>query len=195
MHLHTFSGVMCWSACDRLAKIAVGLGLPERARYWRQKADDMHAAIVERSWNAQLNTFVAFTDGDEIDATLLLLHELDFVTADDPRFVGTVEAVERTLKRDGFLLRYKHKDDFGLPHTAFIICTFWYIDALAAIGRKDEARAIFERVLAHRNTLGLLSEDIDPTNGELWGNFPQTYSMVGLINAAMKLSKSWEEAF
>jgi GH15 family glucan-1,4-alpha-glucosidase len=195
LHLHTFSAVMCWSACDRLAKIAVNLGLPDRARHWRQQADEMHAAIVARSWNPQLNSFVAFTDGEEIDATLLLLHELDFLDADDPRFVGTVEAVERTLKRDGFLLRYKHPDDFGLPHTAFIICTFWYIDALATIGRKDEARKIFERVLAHRNALGLLSEDVDPANGELWGNFPQTYSMVGLINAATRLSKSWDEAF
>jgi GH15 family glucan-1,4-alpha-glucosidase len=194
MHLHTFSGVMCWSACDRLAKIAVSLGLPDRAREWRQRADRMHAAIVARSWNAQLNSFVAFSDGEEIDATLLLLHELDFLAADDPRFAGTVAAVERHLKQDGFLYRYRHPDDFGLPHTAFIVCTFWYIDALAALGRKDEARAMFERVLKHRNTLGLLSEDLDVASGELWGNFPQTYSMVGLINSAKRLSRSWEDA-
>ena len=93
------------------------------------------------------------------------------------------------------LYRYVHKDDFGYPETAFTICTFWYIDALAAIGRKDEARTLFERMLTYRNHVGLLSEDIDPATGELWGNFPQTYSMVGLINSAMRLSKSWEEAF
>jgi len=86
-------------------------------------------------------------------------------------------------------------DDFGLPKTSFIICTFWYIDALAASGRREEARGLFESVLARRNHLGLLSEDIDPVTGELWGNYPQTYSLVGLILCAMRLSRSWEEAF
>ena len=86
-------------------------------------------------------------------------------------------------------------DDFGLPTTAFTICTFWYIDALAATGQRDEARRLFEGMLARRNHLGLLSEDIDPKTGELWGNYPQTYSLVGLIVCAMRLSKSWEEAF
>jgi pentatricopeptide repeat protein len=86
-------------------------------------------------------------------------------------------------------------DDFGAPETAFNVCTFWYIDALAAAGRRDEARALFENMLTRRNAVGLLSEDLAPATGELWGNFPQTYSMVGLINSAMRLSRSWEEAF
>ena len=93
------------------------------------------------------------------------------------------------------MMRYDAKDDFGQPETSFTVCTFWYIDALAAIGRRKEARELFENVLARRNHLGLLSEDIDPKTGALWGNFPQTYSMVGLINSAMRLSKSWEAAF
>src|SRR3546814_972324 len=92
-------------------------------------------------------------------------------------------------------MRYVAPDDFGEPHTAFSICTFWYIDALAVAGRRDEAREIFETMLAARNHLGLLSEDVDPKTGALWGNFPQTYSMVGLIHCAMRLSKTWEEAF
>ena len=93
------------------------------------------------------------------------------------------------------MFRYVAPDDFGRPTTSFLICTFWYIDALAAVGRRDEAREILEDTLSCRNHLGLLSEDIDPVSGELWGNFPQTYSMVGLIVSAMRLSKSWEEAF
>ena len=93
------------------------------------------------------------------------------------------------------MFRYEAPDDFGAPETSFIVCTFWYIDALVAVGRGEEARDLFEEMLATRNTLGLLSEDMDPNTGELWGNFPQTYSMVGMIHCAMRLSKSWEEAF
>jgi GH15 family glucan-1,4-alpha-glucosidase len=99
------------------------------------------------------------------------------------------------LRRGDFIFRYLEKDDFGIPETAFIICTFWYIDALAALGRREEARALFEILLACRNRHGLLSEDIDPNTRELWGNFARTYSMVGLINSAMRLSEPWEEAF
>ena len=98
------------------------------------------------------------------------------------------------LGRNGLLFRYAAPDDFGAPSTAFTVCTFWYVEALAAIGRPDEARTLFEKVLARRNHVGLLSEDIDPATGELWGNFPQTYSLVGIILCAMRLSKSWEEA-
>ncbi|CCG40673.1 glycoside hydrolase family 15 protein [Magnetospirillum molischianum] len=193
--VHTFSAVMCWAACDRLAKIARQIGLGERAAHWRGAADRLHGIIRERAWNAELGSFVSTFDGAEMDATLLLLHEVDFLSADDPRFAATVDAVSRTLRSGDFLYRYVAEDDFGRPKTAFVICVFWYIDALAALGRRQEARDLFETVLAHRNPLGLLSEDIDPRSGELWGNFPQTYSMVGLINCAMRLSRSWEEAF
>ena len=92
------------------------------------------------------------------------------------------------------MFRYDAPDDFGAPENAFNICTFWYIDALASIGRTEEARDLFENMLSLRNPLGLLSEDIEPGSGELWGNFPQTYSMAGIINAAVRLSKDWEEA-
>lgn len=193
--VHTFSAVMCWAAADRLAKIAAVLELPERNALWRREADRMHAEICQRAWNRDLGAFVATFDGHTLDSTALLLHELDFLAEDDPRFVSTVEAVGRTLKRGDLLLRYDIEDDFGLPETAFTICTFWYIDALAAIGRKQEARILFDTVLRRRNALGLLSEDIHPESGELWGNYPQTYSMVGLINCAMRLSRPWEEAF
>src|SRR6056300_1488054 len=122
------------------------------------------------------------------------MHDLDFLEADDPRFVSTVDCIGRHLLRDKHMFRYAAADDFGEPENAFNICTFWYIDALAAAGRRDEARELFEHMLSCRNSLGLLSEDIDPTTGELWGNFPQTYSMVGIINAAARLSVSWEDA-
>jgi GH15 family glucan-1,4-alpha-glucosidase len=120
---------------------------------------------------------------------------LDFLTADDPRFASTVEHIGRTLKRGDLLLRYAVEDDFGVPETAFTVCTLWYVDALASLGREKEARVLFEAILRRRNSLGLLSEDIHPETGELWGNFPQAYSMVGLINSATRLSRAWEEAF
>jgi GH15 family glucan-1,4-alpha-glucosidase len=192
--IHTFSAVMCWAGCDRLSKIAAVLGLPERQAWWRQQADQLHADISRRAWNAHLGSFVATFEGNTLDATLLLLHELDFLSADDPRFEATVVAIGRTLRRSDLLLRYAIEDDFGLPETSFTICTFWYIEALAALRRKDEARTLFETVLKRRSALGLLSEDIHPETGELWGNYPQTYSMVGLINCAMRLSRHWEEA-
>ena len=99
------------------------------------------------------------------------------------------------LRRGDYLYRYIVADDFGVPQTAFNICTFWFVDALAAVGRKEEARELFENMLAKRNAVGLLSKDLDTESRELWGNFPQTYSMVGLINSAMRLSRSWEDAF
>ena len=193
--IHTFSSVMCWVACDRLTRIATRLGLNDRAHYWRGHADVIHRAVCENAWDAKQQSFVESFGGKELDASLLLLHELGFLAADDPRFAGTVAAVERHLKRGDFVFRYTQKDDFGEPQTAFVVCTFWYIDALAALGRREEARALFDTLLACRNSLGLLSEDIDPASRRLWGNFPQTYSMVGLINSAMRLSKSWEEVF
>lgn len=193
--VHTHSAAMCWAACRRLSKIASVLGLEPRATYWREHADRIRKAILDQAWNAELNSFVESFGGTDLDASLLLLQEIGFVGADDPRFLGTVEAVGRALKRGSHLMRYIAPDDFGLPHNAFSICTFWYVDALAATGRRDEAREIFEGLLAARNHLGLLSEDLDTQTGELWGNFPQTYSMVGLIVCAMRLSKSWEEAF
>jgi pentatricopeptide repeat protein len=104
-------------------------------------------------------------------------------------------AVERELLQDGNVFRYRTADDFGEPESAFNICTFWYINALAAMGRKDEARNLFESMLERRNALGLLAEDLDPVTGEQWGNFPQTYSMAGIINGALRLSKAWEDAF
>ena len=125
---------------------------------------------------------------------MLLLADIGLLPADDPRYVATVEAIGRELRRGEGLFRYVAPDDFGVPETSFTICMFWYIDALAAIGRHEEARQLFERILARRNPLGLLSEDMAFEDGEAWGNFPQAYSHVGLIMAAMRLSRPWTEA-
>lgn len=193
-HVHTFSAVMCWAACDRLGRIATRLG-DARAPHWRETAARLRAAILERAWSPSRGSLAAEFGGEQVDATLLLLSGIGFLPADDPRFLGTLAAVERDLRRGPYLLRYSAADDFGVPRTAFSVCTFWYVEALAAVGRQQEARELFENMLARRNRLGLLSEDLDPATGELWGNFPQTYSMVGLVNAAMRLSKPWEDAF
>jgi len=193
--VHTFSSVMCWAGCDRLAKIAAHLGLTDRATYWRTQAARIHQVICERSWNAKRESFVATMDGETLDASLLRLTELGFLADDDPRFASTVRAIERELRRGDFVFRYVEADDFGKPENAFLVCTFWYINALAALGRRDEARALFETVLACRNRHGLLAEHIDPQTREQWGNFVQTYSMVGLIGSAIRLSRRWDQAF
>jgi len=123
----------------------------------------------------------------------LLMPEIGIVSYHDERFLKTLAAIEKGLLRNGLVMRYAEADDFGLPQTAFLVCTFWYIDTLAAVGRNDEARAVLNRILGFRNHVGLLSEDVDVMTGELWGNFPQAYSMVGLIHSALRLSRSWEE--
>ncbi|XQA61798.1 glycoside hydrolase family 15 protein [Xanthomonas sacchari] len=192
--VHTYTSAMCWAACDRLAKIAARLGLEDRVLYWRERAERIHARVLAEAWSAELGHFTDTFNGHRLDASLLLLADIGFIAPDDPRFIATVEAIGRDLKHGDALYRYVAPDDFGEPETSFTICTFWYIDALAAIGRKEEARELFERILARRNHLGLLSEDLAFDNGEAWGNFPQTYSHVGLIIAAMRLSRSWQEA-
>lgn len=192
--VHTHSAAMCWVACDRLARIATKLGLHESAAGWHDLAKELREIILSRAWSDKLGCFAGSLDGQDVDASVLLLHELGIVSAADARFVSTVDAVGCALLRGGYLMRYASADDFGLPAAAFTVCTFWYVDALAAVGRVDQARSLFENLLAKANHVGLLSEDLDPVTGELWGNFPQTYSMAGLIISAMRLSKGWEEA-
>jgi GH15 family glucan-1,4-alpha-glucosidase len=191
--VHTFSAVMSWAGCDRLAEIAARIGKDKDSARWRAHAKAMHARIVAEAWNPQLGSFVSTFGGDKLDATALLLAELRFLSACDERFIATVAAIGRHLRCGDLLFRYRHADDFGVPTTAFTVCAFWYVNALAAVGRLDEARELFDKLLSRRNCVGLLSEDIDPETGELWGNFPQTYSMVGIIVSALRLSRSWED--
>ncbi|HEY5291789.1 MAG TPA: glycoside hydrolase family 15 protein [Burkholderiales bacterium] len=193
--VHTFSAVMCWAACDRLARIADRLGLVERKAFWLGEASQMRETISRRAWSERRGAFVSTFDGEAMDASLLLLAEVGFLDATDPRFSATVSAVEKDLRRGDFIFRYVEKDDFGEPENAFLVCTFWYVNALAALDRREEARELFEKLLTCRNRHGLLAEHIDPRSGEQWGNFAQTYSMVGLINAAIRLSIRWDQAF
>jgi GH15 family glucan-1,4-alpha-glucosidase len=191
--VHTFSAVMCWAACDRLARIAAQLKISDRAAFWRTSADAMREEILARAWSETKQAFTSGFGGEDLDATSLLLPDLGFIEASDARFVSTLKAVERELVRGDLVFRYLHADDFGVPANTFTMCSFWYVNALAAVGRVDEARNIFQKLLLRRNSAGLLSEDIDPVSGEQWGNFPQTYSMVGIITCAIRLSRSWEE--
>ncbi|MGA7326683.1 MAG: glycoside hydrolase family 15 protein [Rhodomicrobium sp.] len=191
--IHTSSSVMCWAACDRLAKIAAILGLPERVRFWRERADLIKNKIISCAWSEKRKAFAESFGGEHLDASVLLMGELGFLGARDPRFVSTVEQLEKVLGRGPFMMRYEAADDFGMPETAFNVCAFWRLDCLARIGQKEKAREIFESLLNARNHLGLMSEDTHPVTGAAWGNFPQTYSMVGIINGATRLSKPWEE--
>jgi GH15 family glucan-1,4-alpha-glucosidase len=193
--IHTHSVSMCWAGCQRLEAIARHLGLADRAAYWGEQAAKIHTAMMEKSWNPARNAFTAAFGSEDLDASVLLLPELGAVEPSDPRFVSTVGLIERELKRDLHVMRYSSADDFGLPETAFLICRFWLIDALWAIGRKEDARHMFVDALKLRNSYGLLSEDAHPGTKELWGNFPQTYSMAGLILSAMRLSRSWEDRY
>ncbi|MDB5378580.1 MAG: glycoside hydrolase family 15 protein [Rubritepida sp.] len=193
--IHTFSAAMCWGALDRLGRIAAHLRIDDEAADWKRRADRLKAAILDGAWNKASGCLQEVFGGEGLDAALLLLPEIGLLPPSDPRFVATVEAIERELMREGLLLRYGLPDDFGVPDTAFVVCSFWLVDALHSIGRKEDARALFEKILSLRNHVGLLAEDVEPKTGQLWGNFPQTYSQVGLILCAMRLSRSWEEGF
>ena len=193
--VHTYSAAMCWAGCHRLEAIAAHLGLSERAAYWGAIASRLGEEVLTRAWNPKRKAFSAAFGSDDLDASCLLLAEIGLIAADDPRFVSTVEAIEHELRRDFHVMRYVAADDFGLPETAFLICRFWLIDALWETGRRDEAREMFVDALKLRNHYGLLSEDVHPSTGKLWGNFPQTYSMSGLILTAIKLSRSWGDRY
>ena len=156
--------------------------------------ESIHERICAEAWNPELGTFTGTFGGNWLDASLLVMTELDFLPCSDARLRSTVTAIESHLRRGDFLLRYERPDDYGPPETAFLVCTFWWIQALAMLGDLERARAAFEKVLACRNRFGLLSEDIDVNSRELWGNFPQTYSMVGIIMCAKRLSRSWSDA-
>ncbi|MCW8085626.1 glycoside hydrolase family 15 protein [Roseococcus sp. MDT2-1-1] len=191
--VHTYSTAMCWAAVDRLAGIARRVGLSEDAKGWEVQAAGIRERLLREAVVPEEGWVASALGGRSVDASSLLLPEIGLLRANDPLFLRTLEITERRLVRDGFVKRYDEADDFGLPETAFIVCSFWYIDALARVGRREEARAVFETALSWRNHVGLLAEDVDPRTGLLWGNFPQTYSQVGLILSAMRLSRSWEE--
>jgi GH15 family glucan-1,4-alpha-glucosidase len=194
-HVHTYSAAMCWAGCSRLAAIASHLGLHDRAAYWTDTAAKIQAPLLEGAWNETRESFTAGFGLEVLDASVLLLPETGIIEPNDPRFVKTVSAIERELLREKHVMRYANEDDFGMPEAAFLTCRFWLIDAWWWLGRREEARDLFVDALGYRNRYGLLAEDIHPQTGQLWGNFPQTYSMAGLILTAMRLSRTWEDRY
>ena len=192
---HTYSATLCWAACDRLGRIARRVNIADHAEYWQAQARALRERILNEAWDERLGTVTGAFGEPALDASVLLVSELGLLPPSDFRFVKTCETIGRELTRNGRIMRYVAPDDFGAPETSFLACNFWYMDALRQIGRAPEAREMFESVLASRNAYGLLSEDIHPETGELWGNLPQSYSMAGIINTATRLSSSWEEAW
>jgi GH15 family glucan-1,4-alpha-glucosidase len=186
------SKVMAWAAFDRGVAAVERHGLDGPARRWRAIRDGIHAEVCAKGFDVHRNTFTQYYGSTGLDAALLLIPRVGFLPWTDKRVVGTVEAVQRELSRDGLLLRYRpQRDDTvdGLPgaEAAFLVCTFWLVDALHAIGRTAEAERLFERMLALRNDVGLLSEEYDPQRRRQLGNTPQAFSLVGLVNSARRL--------
>jgi GH15 family glucan-1,4-alpha-glucosidase len=186
----TYSKVMAWVAFDRAARAVERYGMGGPAKLWRSTADEIHRQVCEEAYDAERNTFTQAYGSKALDASVLLIPQVGFLPADDPRVVGTVEAVHRELAPDGFVRRYltEHVDD-GLPDNegAFLICTFWLADSLAMIGRVGESRKLYDKLVALRNDVGLLAEEYDPVSKRMLGNFPQAFSHLGMVNTAYHL--------
>ncbi len=189
----THSKVMAWVAMDRMVKGVERFGLDGPVERWRSLRSTIHDEVCRKGFDHQRNTFVQYYGGKELDASLLMIPLVGFLSAADPRVKGTVEAIERDLVSDGFVLRYQTRPDVdGLPpgEAAFLPCSFWLADNLSLLGRKQDARALFERLLDLSNDVGLLSEEYDPVNKRLLGNFPQALSHLALVNTAFNLSRA-----
>jgi GH15 family glucan-1,4-alpha-glucosidase len=186
---YTFSKAMCWVAAHRGAQLASSLGMDARAAEWNAWADTERVRVLKHAYNEELGFFTHRLDGEYPDASNLLLPTIGIVDAMDPRFRSTVRAYERLLVEGGLMLRYRHPDDFGDTTSAFSICSFWWVEALAMMGEVDAAVALFNRLQTFANPLGLFSEDIEPGTGRLLGNFPQAYTHVGIIHAAITIGE------
>ena len=184
----TFSKVLCWVAIDRAIKVAEILNKYHKANKWKIIKDEIKNDIMSNAWSDTANAFTQAYGVEDLDASVLLMEPYGFIDAKDPRYVSTVNAIERELSNDGLLYRYKNKDDFGLPSSSFTICTFWFINSLYKIGEEEKAKAMFDKLLSYSNHLGLFSEDIDFKTKRLLGNFPQAYSHLALIETAINLS-------
>jgi GH15 family glucan-1,4-alpha-glucosidase len=186
----THSKVMAWVAADRMVKGVRDSGLPGPGDRWAALATTIHTEVMTRGFNPELNTFVQSYDSTDLDASLLLIPRVGFLPAGDSRVIGTIDAIQRDLTQDGFVLRYRSEgSDDGLPggEGVFLACSFWLVNALQGAGRRDEAVALFERLLDLRNDVGLLSEEWDPSTNRQLGNTPQAFSHFALINSALLL--------
>lgn len=188
----TFSSLMCWAAADRAAAIAARYQ-PAREAHLREAANRIQKEISTRAYNVERQALVGRYDGDDLDASLLQMAPLRLYPADDARLRGTVDRIWQQLSNGGWLVRYREDDGFGTPSVAFMLCTFWLIEALATLGRMSEARDLLDTVAASLGPLGLMAEDYDPTSGLMSGNFPQAYSHVGFIRAAFAAAPKWSD--
>jgi GH15 family glucan-1,4-alpha-glucosidase len=189
----TYSKMMAWVAFDRGIRSSQEFDLPCPVEDWRRIRDDIHRDVCANGYNQNLGHFVQAYGGKELDASLLLMCSIGFLPPTDRRVRATVEAIERDLLVDGFVRRYDTgRTDDGLPpgEGMFLACSFWLADAYQMLGRAADAEALFERLLALRNDLGLLSEEYDPDHRCLVGNFPQAFSHISLINTAHNLSQA-----
>jgi GH15 family glucan-1,4-alpha-glucosidase len=186
----THSKIMAWVAFDRAVKSIEQSRVDGPVERFRALRDRIHADVCAHAWSPTKRAFTQAYGSEHLDASLLLMPQVGFLPAHDPRFASTVSAIERELVRDGFVLRYPTAGQDGLPpgEGVFLACSFWLADCYAVQGRIREARELFERLLALRNDVGLLSEEFDPRSGRLIGNFPQAFSHVGLVNTAFNLS-------
>ncbi len=180
-----FSKVMCWVALDRATTIASFLGKADYEMKWKAEADRIRENVLKHGWNEEIQSFTQTYDSSDVDSSLLLMEQYGFIEANDERYIKTVKRVRQELFHKGLMYRYKNSDDFGLPSSAFTICTFWLVRALYVIGEKDEALAIFEQLLSYSNHLNLFSEDLDFETKRQLGNFPQAYSHLALINTVL----------
>ena len=194
---YVHSKVMAWVAFDRAVKSAEHFGLSGPVDRWRMLRDRIHDDVCTKGVDSVRGNFVQSYGSSQVDAALLLIPLVGFLPPEDPRVRSTVEAIERELKVDGLVLRYRTESDAdGLPpgEGAFLACSFWLVDALAMMGRRDEAERMFENLLSIRNDLGLLAEEFDPGSRRQLGNFPQAFSHIGLINSAHALAPRAEGA-
>jgi GH15 family glucan-1,4-alpha-glucosidase len=189
----TFSKVLCWTAVDRAIKVAEMLDKNHKIEKWRPLEAEIRKDIMDNAWNEEKKAFTQSYGSEHMDASVLLMEEYGFIEAKDPKFISTVNAIEKELCRDGLMYRYTNKDDFGKPSSSFTICTFWMINSLYKIGEKKKSRDNFEKVLSYSNHLGLFSEDIDFETKRLLGNFPQAYSHLALIECAINFSEKDSE--
>ncbi|WP_053990344.1 glycoside hydrolase family 15 protein [Mangrovimonas sp. TPBH4] len=184
----TFSKVLCWVAVDKAIKVAEILNKQGKVTKWKQIAAEIKQDIMDKAWSEEAKAFTQSYGSYDLDASVLLMEPYGFIDARDPKYISTVNAIERDLSNDGLLYRYKNRDDFGLPSSSFTICTFWFINSLYKIGEVQKAKQWFDRLLSYSNHLGLFSEDIDFKTKRLLGNFPQAYSHLALIETAINLS-------
>ena len=184
-----FSKVMSWVAMDRATAIAELLHKNSYAELWKTESEKIKADIMEKGWKEEIQCFSQAYENNDYDSSLLLMHYYGFIDANDERFVKTVKSIRQHLQYKGLMYRYKSADDFGHPSSSFTVCNFWMIQALYVIGEKEEARRMFDSIVAYANHVGLYSEDFDFETGRLLGNFPQAYSHLAFINAATLFSE------